>query len=173
MSGNIISNYLSNLRDNIDKEVLILNRASKVCLASHYFLQISYLVCTISVLSLSSANANLITSDQLEQAYKINICIIVFTALGLFLSGTAALLSLKVKSDNCSLCSKLYQNLSLELQIKINKYNDLSSLEDNYVENKFNNKCMYYTSRIQTIQIIQPLIFYTQIKKESHSDGDI
>jgi hypothetical protein len=170
MSGNIISNYLSNLRENIDKEVKVLNRASKVCLASHYLLQISYLVCSITVLSLSSANANLITSDQIQKAYIINICIIVFTALGLLLSGIASLLSLKVKSDNCSLCSKLYQNLSLELQIKINKYNDLPLLEEGYVENKFNNKCMYYTSRIQTIQIIQPLIFYTDVKHEKQQE---
>ena len=169
MAGNIISNYLTEIKDNIDKEVLILNRASRVCLASHYVLQISYLMCSITVLSLSSANANLITSDQIDRAYAINICIIVFTALGLLLSGISALLSLKVKSDNCILCSKLYQNLSLELQIKINKYNDLPLLDGGYVENKFNNKCMYYTSRIQTIQIIQPLIFYTGLKKESHS----
>lgn len=168
MSGNIISNYLTDIKGNIDKEVIVLNRASKVCLASHYAIQIGYLMCSITVLSLSSANANLITSDQIDRAYTINICIIVFTALGLLLSGIAALLSLKVKADNCSLCSKLYQNLSLELQIKINKYNDLPLLEDGYVENKFNNKCMYYTSRIQTIQLIQPLVFYTGIKKESH-----
>lgn len=168
MSGNIISNYLADLKSNIDKEVVILNRASKVCLASHYVLQIGYLMCSITVLSLSSANANLITSEQLGRAYIINICIIVFTALGLLVSGTASLLGLKGKSSDCSLCSKLYQNLSLELQIKINKYNDLPLLEEGYVENKFNNKCMYYTSRIQTIQIIQPLVFYTGTKKESH-----
>lgn len=168
MAGNIISNYLTEIKGNIDKEVMILDRASKVCLGSHYIIQVGYLMCSITVLSLSSANANLITSDQIDRAYAINICIIVFTALGLLLSGISALLSLKVKADNCCLCSKLYQNLSLELQIKINKYNDLPLLEDGYVENKFNNKCMYYTSRIQTIQIIQPLIFYTGLKKESH-----
>lgn len=169
MAGNIISNYLNEIKINIDKEVIVLNRASKVCLASHYCLQIGYLMCSISVLSLSSANANIISSDQIQRAYIINICIIIFTALGLFLSGISALLSLKVKSDNCSLCSKLYQNLSLELHIKIDKYNDLPLLEDGYIQNKYNNKCMYYTSRIQTIQIIQPLVFYTDTKKESHS----
>lgn len=169
MSGNIISNYLTDIKGRIDKEVIILDRASKVCLVSHYVLQISYLMCSITVLSLSSANANLITSEQIGRAYIINICIIVFTAIGLLVSGIASLLSLKVKADNCSLCSKLYQNLSLELQIKINKYNDLPLLDDAYIENKFNNKCMYYTSRIQTIQIIQPLVFYTGTKKESHS----
>lgn len=167
MSGNIISNYLNDLKDRVDKKVIILDRASKVSLFFHYLLQIGYLISSITVLSLSSANVNLIKGDDLDEAFKINICIIVFTAIGLLTSGISSILNLKVKSDNCGLCSKLYQNLSLELQVKINKYNDLSYCEN--IESKCNTKCLYYTSRIQTIQFIQPLVFNTRIKKEPHS----
>jgi hypothetical protein len=156
-----LSAFLQKHKRMIDKESSLLSTTAKIALLLHYGLTTTSVLASVTVLSLSAANTNVISEDQLKEARIINIVILIFTAINLIVSGLLSMLALQKKSSDSSTASKLYQDLSNEFEIKILDYNEESNqLMDNNQD--LSHIGLYYVARIRTIQINQPLIFHTE-----------
>ena len=159
MNPNELINFLQELKDNIDKEVILLQRAAKISLAFYWIIMIISGVCLAISSILTASNIALITNNS-NDAVTLNIIALVAILIGGVANVINSVVGPSTKNSYCCSCFKLYQELSRELEVQMKTYN----IDDgkNHAE-EYKYLSLFYVSRIQTIQVDQPVIFFTNI----------
>ena len=162
MNNNDLVQVLQDYKNFCDKQIIIMTRSAKMTILFYYTIMLFYIISSSIAALLSASNIGVISNGSERAAYSLNIIVLVAVLISMVLSGINTIISPSNKSQNCCITFKLYYELSRELYIKIENYK--TAVDDGTDRsNEYQDLLLFYSSRIQTIQVNQPLAYFSKI----------